>query len=254
MGREKELSKRQLRRQKMQRAQARTRGLTIGLVTIGALLLAFVLIFPNIKPIGAIVTAAPFARPNPQANSAGDPQAPIKIEEFSDFQCPACASFFLNVEPEFIKTYVATGQVYFVYRSMGEWIGPESVAAAEAAYCAGDQERFWEMHDIIFANHTGENVGDYSDRRLTAFAETISLDMGEFNSCFDSGKYTDRVRQDFIDGQSAGLNATPSFVLSYTVSGELKTRVIRGAVPVSDPGLETDFKREIEAALAEMGR
>lgn len=254
MSKEKELSKRERRRQQMRRAETRTRILTIGLVTVGALLLAFVLIYPNVKPIGEIATAEPFPRPQAQANTAGDPNAPIKIEEFSDFQCPVCARFYLDIEPELVETYVASGKVYFVYRSMGEFIGPESVAAAEAAYCAGDQNKFWEMHDIILANHSGENVGDYTNRRLKAFAETIGLNMGEFNSCFDGRKYRDQVNQDAADGRAAGVSGTPSFLLTYTVNGETKTRFLSGAYPISDPSLETDFKREIEAALAEMGK
>ncbi len=248
------ISKRQLRRQKMQRAQTRTRLVTLSLVSLGALLVAFVLIYPNLKPVGAISTAAPLARPNPQANAAGDPNAPIKIEEFSDFQCPYCARFTETTEPGLLETYVATGQVYFVYRSMGEWIGPESVAAAEAAYCAGDQNKFWEMHDIIFANHTGENVGDYTARRLKAFAETIGLDAGQFNSCFDGGKFSDQVRQDQRDGLAAGLQGTPFFLFTYTVNGETKTRTLAGAFPLNDPGSANDFKRVIDAALADMGQ
>ena len=254
MNKDKELSKRQLRRQQMRRQQMRTRIWTIVLVTVGALLLALVLIYPNVKPVGEIATAEPFPRPQTQANTAGDPNAPIKIEEFSDFQCPVCARFYQDIEPELIQTYVATGTVYFVYRSMGEFIGPESVAAAEAAYCAGDQNKFWEMHDTIFANHSGENVGDYTNRRLKSFAETIGLDMGEFNSCLDGGKYRDEVNQDAVDGRAAGVTGTPSFLLTYTVNGETKTRFLPGAYPVNDPSLETDFKREIEAALAEMGK
>jgi len=254
MSKDKELSKRQLRRQQMRRAETRTRVLTIGLVTVGALLLALVLIYPNLKPVGEIAAAEPRPRPQAQANAAGDPNAPIKIEEFSDFQCPVCARFYLDIEPELFETYVATGKVYFVYRSMGEFIGPESVAAAEAAYCAGDQNKFWEMHDTIFANHSGENVGDYTNRRLKAFAESIGLDMGEFNSCLDGGKYRDEVNQDAADGRAVGVTGTPSFLLTYTVNGETKTRFLAGAYPVNDPSVETDFKREIEAALAEMGQ
>ncbi len=248
------LSKRQLRRQKMQRNQLRTRLITIGLVTLGALMVAFVLIYPNVKPIGEVASVEPFPRPNPQANAMGDPNAPIKIEEFSDFQCPVCVRFFQEMEPELVRRYVSPGTVYFVYRSMGEWIGPESVASAEAAYCAGDQNKFWEMHDTIFTNHSGENVGDYSDRRLKAFAGTIGLDMDAFNACFDSGKYNDHVRQDQVDGLAAGMKGTPSFVITYTVNGASKARFLGGAYPIDDPTAQTDFKREIEAALAEMGR
>ena len=147
-----------------------------------------------------------------------------------------------------MEKFVADGTVYFVYHSFGEFVGAESATAAEAAYCAGDQNKFWEMHDIIFANQNGENIGDYTDRRLTAFAETIELDMGEFNSCFNGGNYSKLVAQDQKDGFAAGLQATPSFVLSYTVNGETKTKILEGAQSIDT------FEQEIKAALAEMGK
>lgn len=241
-------SKRQLMREKRQRAQRRTRLITIGLITAGALLIAFFLIYPNFQPVGAIKEPTSFARPQVQENTVGDPNAPIKLEEFSDFQCPYCQRFYLQTEEQLISTYVTTGKVYFVYRSFGEFIGPESRAAAEAAYCAGDQNKFWEMHDFLFTNHTGENVGDFTNRRLLAFGEKIGLDMGAFRDCLNSGKYSSRVDQDFADGRAAGVKATPSFVLTYTVNGQTVTELIEGAQPFSE------FQSKIEAALTAMGK
>ncbi|MBI5842410.1 MAG: DsbA family protein [Chloroflexi bacterium] len=243
----KEISKRQQRREQMRREQMRSRLFTIGLVAVGAILVAFFFIYPNFKPVGAVVTPEAIVRPEAQGNGLGDPNAPIKIEEYSDFQCPYCRRFFEQTESQLVDAYVATGQVYFVYNSFGEFIGPESRASAEAAYCAGDQGKFWEMHDIIFVNQNGENIGDYTDRRLSAFAESVGLDMGAYNSCVSGGKYSDEVNQDFNDGRAAGIKATPSFVMTYTVNGETKTVLIEGAQPFSE------FQSKIDAALAEIG-
>lgn len=244
----KDMSKRQARKEQMRRKESRSRLVAIGLISVGALFLAFLLIYPNLKPVGDVAAAPQVERVNVDFNGVGDPNAPIKIEEFSDYQCPYCRVFFENTEEALLSSYVADGTVYFVYRSFGEFIGPESSAAAEAGYCAGDQGKFWEMHDIIFANQTGENVGAYSDRRLVAFAKEIGLNMDDFNNCFDSGKYADAVAQDAKDGLLAGLQATPSFVLTYVVNGETKTKLIEGAQPFEV------FQQEIEAALAEMGQ
>jgi protein-disulfide isomerase len=213
------------------------------------LLVAAFLIYPNLKPVGQIATPAPASgeRPMVNDNAMGDPNAPIKIEEFSDFQCPYCARFHEETEPQLASTYVADGTVYFVYRSFGDFIGAESKAAAEAAYCAGDQNKYWEYHDILFANQTGENVGAFTDRRLQAFAEALSLDIGTFNDCLSSGKYSDRVDQDKVDGTAAGVTGTPAFLLTYTVNGEQKQRFIAGAYPFSE------FQTQIEGALTEMG-
>lgn len=247
MSKEEGMSKRQQRREQRRRAEQRNRLILIGAVSVVALAAAFVLIYPNIKPVGEITMPEPSPRPQAQANTAGDPDAPIRIEEFSDFQCPFCGRFYEQTEAELMETYVATGKVHFVYRSFGEFIGPESRAAAEAAYCAGDQGKFWEMHDIIFVNQTGENVGDFSNRRLVAFAEALALDMDEFRTCFNGGKYAEQVDQDFLDGREAGIQATPSFVMTYTVNGELRTELIQGAQPFSE------FQAKIDAALAAMG-
>lgn len=244
----KEISKRQARREQMRRKDMRNRLLGIGLISIVAILVAFLIIYPNFKPVGEITSAPEMTRSQVKFNAAGNPDAPIRIDEYSDFQCPYCRIFFEETESQLMESYVADGTVYFVYNSFGDFIGPESAAAAEAAYCAGDQEKFWEMHDIIFANQTGENVGNYTDRRLSAFAEKIGLDMDQFNSCYNGGDHSDRVKQDANNATIAGIKATPSFVLTYTVNGEPKTRLIEGA-----QGYDA-FKQEIDAALAEIGQ
>jgi len=247
MSPEQKMSKRQMMREKRAR-QARMQRLgVIGIIVVGALLVAVALIYPNLKPVGEIVTTDPGEHPMANFNAMGDPNAPIKIEEFSDFQCPYCARFHEETEWQIANTYVTDGTVYFVYRSFGSFIGQESGAAAQAAYCAGDQGKFWEYHDILFANQTGENVGAFTDRRLQAFAEALSLDMDTFNSCFNSGKYADQVNQDGIDGKAAGVTGTPAFLLTYTVNGEEKSHFIAGAYPFSE------FQTQIEGALAEMG-
>jgi protein-disulfide isomerase len=137
---------------------------------------------------------------------------------------------------------------------MGNWVSgnigggrTESQDAMLAAYCAGDQNKFWEMHAHLFANVLGEDVGSYTDRRLEAIAEKAGLDMDEFSSCYNSGKFKDRVQQDLQDGRAAGISGTPGFLITYTVNGEKKTRLVEGAQPFSA------FQVELEAALSEMG-
>lgn len=243
---DKEVSKRQQRKEQIRRKERNSRLLVIGLVSVGVLFIAFLFIFPSIKPIDAVIPAPEMNYPNADFNKAGDPNAPIVMEEYADFQCPFCRRFFEETEGLLFDNYVANGTVYFIFRSFGEFIGPESVTAAEASYCAGDQGKFWEMNSTIYANQTGENVGAFSDRRLIAFAELVGLNMDEFNTCYTSNKYADLVAQDAKDGLVAGVQATPTFILKYTVNGEVKTKTIQGAQPY------TAFQTEIEAALAEM--
>jgi protein-disulfide isomerase len=218
------MSKRQELRAK--RAQQERNKNTLIVVGVAIIAIAFVLLVatPSItaafkptetpKPDAEIKEHPLTNRPQVKFNGMGDPNAPVKIIEYSDFQCPYCGLFVTETEQQLIDAYIATGKVYFEFHSFGVFIGEESGRAAEAAYCAGDQNKFWEMHDIIFANQTGENVGDFTDKRLTAFATKLGLDMGKFNDCFTSGKYADQVKQDGVAGQQAGVQSTPSFMIN----------------------------------------
>jgi protein-disulfide isomerase len=244
----KETSKRQVRREEIRRREQRSRLIGIGLISIGVLFVVFLIIYPSLKPAEAIIAPEAITRPNVDFNAAGNPDAPIRIDEYSDFQCPYCARFYETTEKELMNTYVADGTVYFVYNTFGEFIGPESAGSAEAAYCAGDQGKFWEMHDVILSNQKGENQGAFADKRLMEFADYLKLDRNEFESCFNDNKYKDVIAQDLKDGTAGGVQATPSFVLTYTVNGEVKTKLIEGALPYDS------FKQEIDSALAEMGQ
>ena len=247
-------SKRQERRERMQQRERRNRLVTIGIITLVAAFLVFAIVWPQIRPIAEVVAVEPNPRSNVDRNTAGDPNAPIKIEEFADFQCPFCERFFEQTEPLLFEHYVDTGKVQFVYRSMGNFVSQniggartESQDSAAAAYCAADQGKFWEMHDALYLNVLGEDVGSFTDRRLAAIAESVGLDMNEFNDCYGSGKYADQVQQDFADGQAAGVNGTPGFLVTYTVNGETKSTMIAGAQPFSE------FQVQLEAILNEIG-
>lgn len=229
------MSKRQEMREKRAHRERNQRILIIVGVSVIAIALALLLILPTLQPVGTIAEHPLMNRPQVKFNGMGDPNAPVKIIEYSDFQCPYCAQFVSKTEQQIIDAYVATGKVYFEYHSFGEFIGSESGRAAEAAYCAGDQDKFWEMHDIIFANQNGENVGAFTDKRLTAFASKIGLDTAKFSDCFTSGKYAAQVKQDGVDATQAGVKATPSFV----VNGKL----VEGAQPFSA------FQTEVDALL-----
>lgn len=156
--------------------------------------------------------------------SMGDPNAPVKVIEFADFQCPGCAGYWLQMEPSIIEAYVKTGKIYYTfspfsflgaYGSNPDW--DESRKAAQAAYCANDQAKFWEMRDYLFANHDGENQGAFARERILAMAERLSLDMTTFTECLDSGKYESTVDEANQFAQESGVTFTPSFSVNGTV-------------------------------------
>ncbi|HSK89052.1 MAG TPA: thioredoxin domain-containing protein [Anaerolineales bacterium] len=260
MSPEKEVSKRQLRREQIRKRSQRQRLTVIGLIVLGTFLIVVPIAYQMLKPAAGVVAIDPGTHPNPNDNSMGAADAPIVIEEFSDFQCPYCKSFHTDTEPLLREHYIDTGKVRFVYRSMGNFVSDniaraynrpaktESRDAALAAYCAGDQNKFWDMHAYLFANNMDvEDGGAFTDKRIKSIAEEAGLDTEAFNSCYDSGTFEERVRQDAADGQAAGVQGTPAFVITYTVNGEKKTRFIEGADKF------TKFQQELEAALNEIG-
>lgn len=193
-----------------------------------------------------IITITPRTRPQVDGHSMGDPNAPVKILEYSDFQCPYCKQFADTTEQALIDNFIATGKVFFTYHSMGNFVsqnigqgGTESRDSAEASYCAGDQEKFWEYRDILFANSLGEDQGYFARSRLEKMAEAIGLDLSQFNKCLDSKQFRAQVNQDYADGIAAGVTGTPSFI----INGKL----ITGAQPIEV------FQQEIEAAIQAVG-
>ena len=245
------MSKRQMFRDKRRRSERRGRLISIGLIVLGALLVAFFLIYPQVKPVAAIQAAPTHAHPMADRNSMGDPKAPVHFVEYSDYQCPYCKNFWEQTEPQIVDTYVSTGKVFFTSRSAGNWVSgnigggsTESQDAAMAAYCAADQGKYWDMYDALFTNVIGEDAGSFTARRIQLIAENVGLDMQTFNSCYSSDKYLDQVNQDFTDAKAAGITGTPFFVITYTAGGETKTDTIDGAQAFSV------FQQKLDAALA----
>jgi len=221
-------SKRQERREKMRQQEQQSRLITIILLVLGAALVVFAFIYPQFKSVGDILTPEPRAEalPNPDGLALGDPNAPVTIDVFEDFQCPACQFFTQSVEPLIIDYLVKEGKARLVFHNYpfidgdGAFNGGESDQAANAAMCANEQDKFWEMQAIIYANWNGENQGNLSNRKLQAFAETAGLDTDAFNACFSDKKYQDDIQTDFELGQQMGVSGTPSVFVNGQKVGQ----------------------------------
>lgn len=176
-----------------------------------------------------------------KSNTMGDSEAPVHIIEYGDFQCPYCLKFWSETEPQLIEEYVNTGKVYFEYRSVGEFLGPESGWAAEGAYCAGDQGKFWEYHDTLFTNWTGENVGDFTKDKLIKYAQALDLDMAEFESCISGEKHKGTVEQDAAQAEAHGVHATPTlFINGVKVEGSRPFEILKELIEKAlDGNLDT---------------
>jgi protein-disulfide isomerase len=162
------------------------------------------------------------------ARFKGDAAAKVTLVEFSDYQCPFCARHVTQTIPQIDRDYIRNGKVKYVFRNFPiSSIHPQATKAAEAAECAGDQGRFWEVHDRLYRNQQKLSQTD-----LVAHARAENLNMGQFEQCLSTGQHSAKVRRDLIAGRAAGVTGTPAFYIGLTVpgDGEIKAvKVIKGA-------------------------
>ena len=237
----KKTSKRQQRLEMRRKQEMRKRLIPIFLIVIAAVLVMIGLVYPTLKSVGEIATVEAYSRPMENGVAMGDPNAPVVIDVFEDFQCPACKLYSEEVEKRIVETYVANAQVNYVFHHF-PFIDrgsdtEESHQAANASMCAMEQGDFWNYHDILFANWNGENVGSFADENLIAFAETLDLDMDLFSACFEENRYENEIQADYNLGLEMGVSGTPSvFVNGQHIS------------PTHIPTFE-DIQQAVETAL-----
>lgn len=170
----------------------------------------------------------------------GDKNAKVVLVEFTDYQCPFCARHVRDTMPQIDAEYVKTGKVRYVTREFPlESIHPQAFKAAEAALCAGDQGKYWEMHARLFANQRALAPAD-----LASHAQAVGLDPAKFSQCLEGGTKVAKVRKDLADGAKAGVTGTPAFFIGVPDGANVKVaRAIRGAHPFAS------FKEAIDAVL-----
>lgn len=146
----------------------------------------------------------------------GDPDAPLSIVEFSNFQCKFCLRFHSDTLPLLKTQYIDTGKVNLVYRDFPiSKIYSNSMPAALASECANEQGKFWEYHDMLFENQEvwRQNKSDQAIITFKQFANTLNLNQEKFNSCLDSDKYLDEINSDVDDGNSYAVSGVPTFFI-----------------------------------------
>ena len=157
----------------------------------------------------------------------GDSNAPITILEWGDYQCTFCYKFHQSTLNAINEDYIKTGKVKLVFKDF-PLNGPDSILAAEAAYCAQDQGKYWQYHDELYKNWGGERTGWVTRESLERFGGTVNLNLGEFNKCLDEQKYQEKVISLHEFGKEVGIDATPSFL----VFNDEKIIKIRGNQPL----------------------
>jgi protein-disulfide isomerase len=144
----------------------------------------------------------------------GNPDAPVKVIKYSDFECPACRNYTRTLAKIVNDDYVATGRIQFIYHEFPLQSHPNAVPAAAAARCAGDQDRFWQMHDILF-DRQSEWAGVASPTNLyTSYAREVGLNTNQFETCMSQGTHTAAVAASGQAALSANIPATPTFIVN----------------------------------------
>jgi len=170
----------------------------------------------------------------------GASNAKVAVIEFSDFQCPFCGRYDKDTYPAILKDYVDTGKVKYVWRDYPLEFHQNAEKAAEAAHCAGEQGKFWDMHDRLFANQQNIAAAD-----LPKHAEALGLNVSLFQQCLDSGRFATQIKKDIADAGGVGISGTPSFLIGVVQpNGSVKiTKKLVGAKSYSE------FKSAIDALL-----
>jgi protein-disulfide isomerase len=172
----------------------------------------------------------------------GSSNAALTLIEFSDYQCPYCGRHARETVPLLKKEYVEKGKVRYVFFDMPlESIHPLAFKSAEASRCAGEQGKYWEMHDRLFANQQALEP-------WSAHAKALGLDVAAFEACMSGNRYATAVRADMVTAQSLGINGTPAFLVALT--DPTNPTKVKGLTLMRGAQAFGSFKLELDRALA----
>jgi len=219
---ERRVAQRETRREEKRvrrRQTQRPAGFSLMNITVAALALGFAGV------IGMAIISTPPARVELEEPAAFSPAAlqdgmtlgaataPVTLDLWSDYQCPACGLFTTSMEARLVDDYVVPGKVKIVYHDLN-FLGSESVDAAIAARVAGESNRYWQFHDFLFANQSGEQQGAFSQARLEAIATAVGLDLAQFRAGQQDANIQREVAQQDSLGTQVGVAQTPTLILS----------------------------------------
>lgn len=214
-----------------QQAPARRFYLTLGVIAfVGAVVLVYVLTRPPAPQLAQVIDpSAPL--PDAEPYVAGDTTAPVRIQEFADYQCPACASFAVLTEPDVRQRIVNQGLASYHYYDFPLPQHRNSVPASLAAACADEQGRFWEMHDRLYGGQDRWAFERNPKGVFEDFARALGLDVGAWEDCYDDRRHLPRIQANSVLGQSIGVSSTPTFVINgRMVTGDIGYDQMRALV------------------------
>jgi len=174
----------------------------------------------------------------------GNPDAPVTVVEYSDFQCPFCSRFFQQTLPLIEENYIDTGKIKFVYKDLPlDSLHPNARTTHIASECADEQGKFWEYHDVLFEKQSEWQRLSSTDlsTTLTSYASDLGLQSASFETCLQSQEIADEVNRDVLEAASFGTTGTPTFFIGNEKDGFIK---LVGAQPY------TAFQRVIDNLLS----
>lgn len=184
-------------------------------------------------PAQAAVAAKPAPVENPivkvsidRRPSMGKADAPLTLVEFADYQCPFCTRFHKDTFQQLKQTFIETGLVRFVSRDLPLAFHAKAEKAAQAAHCAGDQEKFWPMRDALL-----QDPSKLDEAAMLDTAKSLSVDLKRFSACVSSDQHLADIRQDVTDASGVGITGTPGFVLGKASGNTVEGVKISGARP-----------------------
>lgn len=223
------------RREKRQKAKRQKQMQSIGIMILGVLIIVSGIVLVSVtKP--KVAEAQEMTYLNVNVNAIGNPDAPVMMEEFFSFGCGHCGNFSDENFPRLLEEYINTGLVYYISHPFTNPTDAYGIAS-QAAFCASDQGKYFEMHDAIFANFSAYG---YQSKQLESMADSIGLDLKSFNTCLSGGDYIQTIEESNELAREAGIQSTPSFL----INGEL---AIVGNKEYSF------FQQQIDQALAVAG-
>ena len=143
----------------------------------------------------------------------GSPDAPVEVSEFADFQCPACENFETIQFPAVQQQLISTGQVRWRYRDFPLEMHPHARVASHAGACASEQNKFWEMKQVIYARQTEWSPVRNAAGKFSEYAKEVGLDVGQYDECMKSAKFAGRIQASVDEGKKLGVNGTPTFLI-----------------------------------------
>ncbi|MCU0504185.1 MAG: DsbA family protein [Chloroflexi bacterium] len=196
---------------------------------------------PTLAPSGADADAGTGAGAG-AAPVLGDPAAPVLIEVWADYQCPYCGVMAHAVEPALLRDLVHTGEARLVFRDFA-FLGEESVDAAAAARCAGQQGAYWRYHDLLFASQRGENQGAFGPENLTQLAVFADLDTQAFAECMDGREAHGAALVETEAGRAIDISSTPTF----HIVGPKGETIVKGVTKLSE--IEKAIQQTIDGTV-----